>query len=233
MEGSLGAIPFGRTLAARAFPGLNTSRGRSGCYFVLGVAIWFTITLGTYVSLVSQDSRQASSRTLVPVLLLSLSFLACYMPARFTTVFMGLGSAPFVNWLCIVTYGEIANVMSGDDTFRPLQEMGILTYESPTRVLALCLISVVGFALAAFYFGRAAFERFEQVSGRALRCAGIERARRQVVVATAVAKAENRGDSGHPSGDGDHPSHLVAADGNRAARRHRRYRSTFSPVASR
>ena len=85
---------------------------------VLGVAIWFTITLGTYVSLVSHDSRQASSRTLVPVLMVSLSFLTCYMPARFTTVFMGTPSPSFVNWLCLVTYGEIRDVMIGEDRFR-------------------------------------------------------------------------------------------------------------------
>ena len=133
---------------------------------LLGAAMWFTITLGTYLSLRSHDSRQASSRTLVPVLLLSVSFLACYMPARFATVFVGMGSVPFVNWLCLVSYGEIRGVMSGDDAFQPLQGLGILTYESPSRVLAVCLLSVAAFAAAAFWFRRAALECFDRMAGR-------------------------------------------------------------------
>ena len=52
---------------------------------LLGVSVGFMAALGTYVSLVSRDTPQASNRTLVPVLLLMGSFVACYLPPRIAT----------------------------------------------------------------------------------------------------------------------------------------------------
>lgn len=133
---------------------------------VLSVSIWFMIALGTYASLTSRDTAAASNRALIPALLLSGSFLVCYIPSKFSTVFMGAGSAPFVNWLCLVSHGEIREVLSGEPTFRRLEEMNIYSYESGLRVLGACLISIAAFAAAAVCLSRAAFNRFDRVVGR-------------------------------------------------------------------
>ena len=62
---------------------------------------------------------------------------------------MGMGSAPFVNWVCLVSHGEIRDVMSGDETFRRLEEMNIYSYESGLSVLVACLVSIAAFSAAA------------------------------------------------------------------------------------
>ena len=111
--------------------------------------------LGTYASLVSRDTPQSSNRTLVPVLLLTGSFVACYLPPRIATVLMGSASAPFVNWLSLVSYGDIDEVVMGQETFGRLEEIGVYTYERPLRVLATCLLGTAGFAVGAGWLSRA------------------------------------------------------------------------------
>ncbi len=143
--------------------------GFGAAFVVLGVSVWFMTAIGTYVSLISRDSAQASNRALVPALLLSCSFLVCYFPSRYTTVFMGVGSSPFVNWICLVSPGEIRDVMSGAPTFRRLDQLGVPSYESPMRVLAACLCSVAGFAMGAAHVSGLAFARFDRVVGRPVR----------------------------------------------------------------
>jgi ABC-type transport system involved in multi-copper enzyme maturation permease subunit len=140
--------------------------GFGAAVVILGVSIWFMTALGTYVSLISRDSAQASNRALIPALLLSGSFLVCYLPSRYTTVFMGVGSAPFVNWLCLASNAEIRDVMSGAPTFGRLEQTNIPSYESASRVLAAYLFSVAAFAAAAACLSRAAFKRFDRVAGR-------------------------------------------------------------------
>ena len=91
--------------------------GFAAALVLLGVATWFMAALGTFVSLVSRDTAQASNRTLIPVLLLSGSFLVVYLPTRIATILMGSASVPFVNWLSLVSYGDIAAIVSGQETF--------------------------------------------------------------------------------------------------------------------
>ena len=140
--------------------------GFGAAVILLGVSMWFMAALGTFASLVSRDTSQASNRALIPALLLSGSFLLCYVPSRLTTVFMGLGSAPFVNWVCLVSSTEIRDVMSGDDTFRRLEYMNIYSYEGALSVLVACLVSIGVCAVAAICLSRAAFNRFDHVVGR-------------------------------------------------------------------
>ncbi len=143
--------------------------GFGAALVVLGVSVWLMTAIGTYVSLISRDSAQASNRALVPALLLSCSFLVCYFPSRYTTVFMGVGSSPFVNWICLVSPGDIRDVMSGAPTFRRLDQLSIPSYESPLRVLAAWLCSVAGFAVGAAKVSGLGFERFDRVVGRPVR----------------------------------------------------------------
>jgi hypothetical protein len=140
--------------------------GFAAAVVVLAVATWFTVALGIFMSLVSRDTAQASSRTLVPVLLLSASFLVCYLPGRAATILMGAGSVPLVNWLALLSYRDVSQVRIGEENFSPLWEIGIFTYESPRRVMGTCLLGTACIAAAALALGRAALARFERAAGR-------------------------------------------------------------------
>ena len=140
--------------------------GLGAAVAVLGVSVWFMTAVGTCVSLMSRDSAQASNRALVPALVLSCSFLVCYFPSRYSSVFMGVGSSPFVNWICLVSGGDIREVMSGAATFRRLDQLRITSYDSPLTVLAACLCSIAGFAVGAAWLSGIAFKRFDRVVGR-------------------------------------------------------------------
>ena len=162
LEGSLGGPTLLLVLlSGRLGPSLAGSLhpiGLVAAVVVLSVSIWFMIALGTYASLTSRDTAAASNRALIPALLLSGSFLACYLPNKISTVvFMGVGSAPVRQPGCAwFSDGEIREVLSGEPTFRRLEEMNIYTYESGLRVLAACLISIAAFAAAAVCLSRAA-----------------------------------------------------------------------------
>jgi hypothetical protein len=138
---------------------------------LLGVATWFMVALGTFMSLVSRDSAQASNRTLIPVLLASGSFLACALPTRISTILLGMGSVPFVNWLSLMSYRDVGELLSGQRTFSRLAEIGVSTGEGPLRVLATCILGTAGTAAAAAGLSRAALARFDRAVGRPERAA--------------------------------------------------------------
>jgi ABC-type transport system involved in multi-copper enzyme maturation permease subunit len=146
--------------------------GFAAALVLLGVATWFMVALGTFMSLVSRDTAQASNRALIPVLLMSGSFLVCYLPIRAATILMGAGSAPLINWLSLLSYRDVGEIAIGRDPFSPLEEIGVHTYESPLRVLAACLLGTTGIAAGAGWFSRAAGARFDREAGRAERAAG-------------------------------------------------------------
>jgi hypothetical protein len=138
--------------------------GVAAAVLVLGVSTWFMAALGTYASLVARDVAQAATWTTVLVPLLAVSFLACYMPAPTGSILMGTGSLPLVNWLCLVSYGDVREAI-GQGTFN-LQIMGIFTDEGPLRVAATCLLGTTGYAIGAAWLTRSAFARFDRVVGR-------------------------------------------------------------------
>ena len=136
---------------------------------LLGAATWFMVALGTFASLVSRDTAQASNRTLIPALLLMGSFLACVVPTRITTVFLGMASVPLLNWLSLVSYRDAAQSSVGHGAFGPLAEIGIFTGEGPFRVLVAYVLGTAGTAAAAAGLTRAALARFDQAVGRPTR----------------------------------------------------------------
>ena len=140
--------------------------GFAAALVLLGVATWFMVALGTFMSLVSRDTAQASNRTLIPVLLLSGSFLVVYLPGRNATILMGAASVPLVNWLSLMSYRDIGAIVSGQGTFSTLTELGISTGEGPLRVLATCSARDRRDAAAAAGLTRAAFARFDRAVGR-------------------------------------------------------------------
>ena len=133
---------------------------------LLGVATWFMVALGTFMSLVSRDAAQASNRTLIPVLILSGSFLVVYLPHRNATILMGVASVPLVNWLSLLSYHDIGAIVSGQGTIRELAEIGVSTGEGPLRVLATCVLATAGTAAAAAGLTRATWARFDRTVGQ-------------------------------------------------------------------
>lgn len=119
---------------------------------LLGAATWFMVALGTFMSLVARDTAQASNYTLIPVLLLLGSFIVWYLPVRPASILMGIGSAPFVNWLTLLSYREIAAI--------------------PPGVLPAWLLGAAGHAVGAAGLSRAACARFDRAVGRPMRAEG-------------------------------------------------------------
>ncbi len=142
--------------------------GFGAAVVLLVVSIWLTTALGTYASLFSRDTAQASNRALIPVLLLSCSFLACYVVRRHTTVVLGAGSAPFVNWLSLVSHADVRAVVinRGEKPFDPIREVGLNTDERPSGVLSAFLLATVASMVAAAWLSRAAVARFDHAAGR-------------------------------------------------------------------
>ncbi len=148
--------------------------GFGAALFLLAVSIWFAASLGTYTSLISRDTGQASNRALVPVLLLSLSFLACYLAPRTNSVVLGAGSAPFVNWLSLVSYADVREIVTGRGLrpFIVILPIGVYTDDRPAAVLAAFLLAIVALIVAATWFSRAAVSRFDRAAGRPHRSDG-------------------------------------------------------------
>ena len=174
--------------------------GLVAALLLLGVSVGFMTALGTYQSLVSRDTPQASNRTLVPAMLLMCSFVACYLPARVASVLMGCGSAPFLTWLSLVSYADVDEIVSGNETFGRLESIEINTYETPLRALAAYLIGAAGLGAGTFWLSRAAVIHFEKTFGppeRATRASeGLE--------ATASVRSGGRFETARQRGSGPH-----------------------------
>ncbi len=142
--------------------------GFGAALLLLVASIWLMTAQGTYASLVSRDTAQASNRALIPVLLLSGSFLGCYLAPRNTSVVLGAGSAPFVNWLSLVSHADVGEVMinRGQKPFGPIREAGLYTDERPSGVLTAFLLATVASMVAAAWLSRAAVARFDKAAGR-------------------------------------------------------------------
>ncbi len=142
--------------------------GLGAALLLLVAWMWLMTALGTYASLVSRDTAQASNRALIPALLLSGSFLACYLLPRNTTVVLGAGSAPFVNWLSLVSHADVREIVidRGQKPFGPIREAGLNTGERPWGVLTAYLLTTLASMCAAAWLSRAAVARFDRAAGR-------------------------------------------------------------------
>jgi ABC-type transport system involved in multi-copper enzyme maturation permease subunit len=160
-----GGLLLGVLWSAGLLAGSLHPLGVAAALTVLGVSTLFMAALGTYVSLIARDVVQAMTRATATVVLLTGTFLACLTPSRITSVVLGAGSVPFVNWLCLVSYRDIRETV-GEGTFDYLTTMGIFTGEGPLCVLATCLIGTAGSAVAAAWLTVAALRRFDRLAGR-------------------------------------------------------------------
>jgi ABC-type Na+ efflux pump permease subunit len=164
-----GPIGLGMLWSVGLLTGSLHPLGLVAALILLGTATWFMVALGTFMSLVSRDTAQASNRTLIPVLLLSFSFLVVYLPAFPATILMAAASAPLLNCLSLLSYRDIAEIATGRGTYSVLADMSISTGEGALRVLATVMLGTAGTAAAAAGLTWAAVARFDRAVGRPAR----------------------------------------------------------------
>ena len=139
--------------------------GVAAALVLLIASVWFMAALGTYASLLSRETSRATARTTMTLIVLTGTFLFCLFSTRSRSVLMGAGSVPFVNWLCLVSYPDVAEAV-GKGTFSYLTTIAVNTDEGPGRVLLTYLAAVAGYAAAAAWWTQAAIGRFERLAGR-------------------------------------------------------------------
>jgi hypothetical protein len=139
--------------------------GVSAALALLLAALWFVAALGIRASLIARDVAHATTRTIVPLILLSCTFALCYWPSRMSSVVTGAGSIPFVNCVCLISYREFGEVF-GQWRYSFLDTLGIATNEGAGRVLTTLLIAAAGYTAAAAWFTLAVFRRFDIIAGR-------------------------------------------------------------------
>jgi hypothetical protein len=135
----------------------------------LAVSTWFLVALGTALSLRARDAKHATGRVVTPVSLLVFSaLLLLVFPPAGRSVLLAVGSVPFLADLSLVSYEEV-RVMLHTGSFPRLDAMRLGTGDGAARVLATCLISLTGQAIAAFLLARSAFRGFDALVGRPVR----------------------------------------------------------------
>jgi hypothetical protein len=138
---------------------------------LLVASTWFVAALGICASLVSSDVQHATARTIVPLIVLTCTFLLCYWPSRMTSIVVGAGSVPFVNCLCLISYREFDEAF-GQRSFSYLTTVGIATDEGAGLVLSTLLIATSGYTVAAAWCTHTAIHRFDRIAGRPARALG-------------------------------------------------------------
>ncbi len=138
----------------------------------LGISTWFVTATVAYLTIWSRDREQVNARVLYPFLVLNVGVMALFfLPARFTSVFFGLGSIPLMGDIALLSYDDVqAAIHLG--TCPRLATIGIHSEERAWTILAAFLIHLGGHAALAFFAMRAAFRGFDASVGRPMR-AGI------------------------------------------------------------
>ncbi len=139
--------------------------GVAAALLLLIASTWFVAALGTYASMISREASHATARTMIPLILLTGTFLSCYFSSSTKSVVTGAGSVPFVNFLCLVSYQDVAEAVS-KKTFSYLSTMAISTNDGASRVLGTYLAAVAGYAAAAAWCTQAAIHRFDRAADR-------------------------------------------------------------------
>lgn len=138
--------------------------------FVLSVAgiatsAWFFAAFGTFVSLISRDSAQASTRTLVATLVILMFFLLALIPFRPTMILPGAVSMPFVNYCALFSPGDLALARRSMTFVSPA--LGRMSPgELTLRIVATLVLGIAGHAAGAVFWTRAAIARFDEAVGR-------------------------------------------------------------------
>ena len=134
-------------------------------------SMWLVAVLGIRASLLSRNVAHSTARTIGPLILLTGTFVLCYWPSQMTSLVMGAGSIPFVNYLGLISYRDFAEAL-GQGSFSHLTVLGIASNEGAGQVLMALLIAISGYTAAAVWLTRSVIRRFDQIAGRAVRSPG-------------------------------------------------------------
>jgi ABC-type transport system involved in multi-copper enzyme maturation permease subunit len=127
---------------------------------------WFFLTRGTLASVQAKDQAAATGISMRLAMLLTFSCAVPeLLPARLSSVLLGAGSSPFVNYLSLVSYRDVRAAMHYT-AYPPLQWIGLNTGEGPLWVVATCLIAIVAPALGGLYYWRYAVAHFDRLIDR-------------------------------------------------------------------
>jgi ABC-type transport system involved in multi-copper enzyme maturation permease subunit len=162
--------------------------------FNVAASTWCFVALGTFVSV--RRSRSAFGEHLskdfagaLPAFIVFAFYgslvLPWLIPAHFSSVLLGAGSTPFVTWLSLVSYRDVAAALRYP-YYPPLEWMGIRTGEGVARVIATCLIGIALPAFSGLRAWQSAIANFDRRVGRPWReeAASADRAGAKPVVAT-------------------------------------------------
>ncbi|MDB5353500.1 MAG: hypothetical protein JWN86_4747 [Planctomycetota bacterium] len=133
---------------------------------ILASMTWFLMTYGMLSAIRAKDVIPGSNPSLGLFMLLSwTAALPFLIPSRFSTVILGVLSLPFDVSLSLVSYREI-RAASRYPAYPYLEWIGLHTGEGPLRVAMVCLLAIVGPALAGQRAWRYAFAHFDRLVGR-------------------------------------------------------------------
>jgi ABC-type transport system involved in multi-copper enzyme maturation permease subunit len=130
----------------------------------MAASTWFLIALGIMAALRSKEVVAG----MTPLLVLAMvgSIALPWLPlGRFSSVLLGTASAPFLEWLSLMSYRDV-RAAAHYSTYPPLAWIGIHTGEGPLRAVATCLLGIVAPALAGVYVWRNVIADFDRLVGR-------------------------------------------------------------------
>jgi len=137
----------------------------------LVASAWLLAAAGISSSLRSRDRNQATTRVLLPVLLLGCLGIVPFLLPGDAGVLMAAGTIPFQAWASLLSCEDVrAAIHSGD--FSSFSAIGLQGGASIRVVLATWMISTAAQAVAAFLLTRSATRDFDAAIGRPTRARG-------------------------------------------------------------
>jgi ABC-type transport system involved in multi-copper enzyme maturation permease subunit len=132
----------------------------------LAASIWFLTTIGALAAIQANDLPGATNHIALWTFALIFSgLLPILLPNRWSSVLLGAGSTPFVVCLSQASYRDIDLVIQ-NGSYTPVQWFGMVTSEGPMRILAACLLGILGPALGGLWVWRYSLAHFDRLVGR-------------------------------------------------------------------
>jgi ABC-type Na+ efflux pump permease subunit len=136
------------------------------CLMILAAMTWFFITWGLSRAVRAGNPARAVNAGLGTTILVSTSFgLPFLVPAKISSVLLGVASAPFLVSLAQLSYREVrdATLQSASPY---LHWIGLGTGEGTSRVLLTILIGILAPALGGCFCWRHSLAHFDRLVGR-------------------------------------------------------------------
>jgi ABC-type transport system involved in multi-copper enzyme maturation permease subunit len=143
---------------------------------VLAAWVWYLAIIGTFMSVLAKDAKQASGVTALLVMIPILSPLVLIMPLPVRSVLMTSLSAPVVECFALMPYDEL-NLLWSDPWHSPNAAGGFLVAGPAWHVAATCLIAFITPIIVAFVIDRKSLRSFDKAIGRPWRTSDAVRER--------------------------------------------------------